>query len=121
MCYSGREGVDRTGSAAFLSSTPYLAQEVRLMAVGLHIFFKGHRFGWVQMQGYLEDLGCGVNMIKTYMKFSKKKIKKNKKQTKSSFLCLTPVLPKGVSISVAFFTVVHTGHWRFRLWLRRSG
>lgn len=32
-----------------------------------------------------------------------KNLKKNKKQTKFSFLCLTPVLPKGVSISVAFF------------------
>lgn len=39
----------------------------------------------------------------------KKFKKKNKKQTKFSFLCLTPVLPKGVSISVAFFYC--DAHW----------
>lgn len=100
MGYSGREGVDWTSGAAFLSSTPPGTGR-GLMVVGPHIFLKDTDLDGYRGRGDLEGLGCGVNMIRTYMKFSKNKLKK--KQTKFSFLSLTPVLPKGVSISVAFF------------------
>lgn len=114
-------GLDR--QRCFPLPHPYLAQEGRLMAVGLHVFFlKDTDLDGYKCGGNLEELGCGVTMIRTYMKFSKNKFKKESKVCLSIF---DPSSPKGSkhfrSGFFFFFLLWCTGHQRFRLWLRRSG
>lgn len=97
-------GLDR--QRCFPLPHPYLAQEGRLMAVGLHVFFlKDTDLDGYKCGGNLEELGCGVTMIRTYMKFSKNKFKKESKVCLSIF---DPSSPKGSKhFRSIFFTVVH--------------
>lgn len=72
---------------------PYPAQEGRLWQLGSTFSWKDTDLDGYKCRGNLEELGCGVNMIKTYMKFSKNKLKKE--GNKFFLSVFDPSSPKG--------------------------
>lgn len=90
---------------------PYPAQEGRLWQLGSTFSLKDTDLDGYKCRGNLEELGCGMNMIKTYMKFSKNKLKK--KANKFFLSVFDPSSPKG---SKHFSSIFYCGaHWTLEI------
>lgn len=79
------------------------SQRVRLMAISIHIFFKGHKVAWVQKLGRSGGVEVWCKHHQNMYEILKKTIKKIKGKKKSFLAFLTPVLLKGVKHFISIY------------------
>jgi hypothetical protein len=74
--------------------------------MSIHIFFKGHKIGWIQKQGRSGGVGVWCSHHQNMYEILKEPIKK---KSKISFLSSTPFFSRGLNISSAF--IISGRHW----------